>query len=138
MAMSFISVSERLAGRNGSFTREQLEQALRNEAVPVTALTVALIFSIVYISICASVKIQRDGVPVVNRTFFFEPDLLARLRWAFNARAILDYGHHKVVLAPMSYIMVLADTLFSSKTERITSRVAIKIFWSCHIGTWQS
>lgn len=60
------------------------------------SLELSLVFLILYLFTSSAFRYRRDGIPVVNRTCLFEPDIFARLRWAFNAKGILDYGHKKV------------------------------------------
>ncbi|KAI0903465.1 putative cytochrome P450 [Ustulina deusta] len=50
---------------------------------------------ITFVSLSAYFKYHHDGIPTVNRTVFFEPDLFARLRWAVNAKRILERGNRK-------------------------------------------
>lgn len=54
------------------------------------------IFMLVYVSIL--LMADDDGLPIVNRRFFFEPRVFARFRWAVNARSILKEANDKVTM----------------------------------------
>ena len=65
---------------------------------PVTTalkLSVFLLWVLFSRSLFYGVKSAKPELPIANRAFHLEPRMFAKLRWAFNARTILDQAYKK-------------------------------------------
>ena len=58
------------------------------------ALLAVIIYSLTYVLL--HFPTYNDGLPIVNRRFFLEPRIFARIRWATKARDILETANQKV------------------------------------------
>lgn len=79
---------------NGTQTLTELSSLEHNASIFKRALLAFIILSLTYVLL--HFPTHNDGLPIVNRRFFLEPRVFARIRWATKSRDILKAANEKV------------------------------------------